>query len=81
MHILRNWNKIKIAHDGACYFSIVIFLHICVSLWRKPMGHGRKPMGHGHKPVGTLFDHDISASTDVSKLSVAGLIRNMLIVK
>ena len=33
-------------------------------------------MGHGHIPV--MSDHGISTSTDVFKLSVAWLIRKML---
>ena len=38
-------------------------------------------MGHGRIPVETLLDHGISASTNVSKLSVDWLIRKMLMVK
>ena len=35
-------------------------------------------MGHGRMPGETLSDHSISESTNVSKLSVAWLIRRML---
>ena len=35
-------------------------------------------MGHGCIPVETLSDHDINESTNISKLSVALLIRKML---
>ena len=35
-------------------------------------------MGHGHTPVETLSDHGINASTNVSKLCEAWLIKKML---